>query len=196
VAGRARAGCHRDDRERLVDFVQVDVAGRPAELGVQLLHRADRRGGEPAGFLRMRCVAENDREWRKPSLLGNRAPHQNQCGRAIGNRARVGGGDGSILAKRRLESRDFCRVGLARLLVGLDHDVTLAARYRDRRDLPLERTVLIRAERARQRSQRKFVLSLARKRVFVGALLGEYAHQLAFVVGVFETVRTWSAIVP
>ena len=42
---------HGDDREGLVDLVEVDLPCAPAGLLEELLHRAHGRGGEPAGLL-------------------------------------------------------------------------------------------------------------------------------------------------
>ena len=155
---------HRHDRERLVDLEEVDVLRRPAGLPVQLLDRADRRRREEPRLLRVRRVRDDHRERREPALLGRRAAHQHQRRRAVGDRARVRRGHRAVLAKRRLQRRHLVGRRLRRLLVLVDHDVALAARHRDRRDLPRERAVVVRGERARERRQRECVLRLARER--------------------------------
>ena len=55
-------GGHRHDRERFVDFVQIDVLGAPAEPLQCLLDRADGRRREPLRLLSVARVGENARQ--------------------------------------------------------------------------------------------------------------------------------------
>ena len=76
---------HRDDRERLVDFEQIDISDFPADVLQELVHRADRRGREPFRLLRMRRVADDARERLEAALLCLVGAHQHGGCRAVGN---------------------------------------------------------------------------------------------------------------
>ncbi|KGC57475.1 acetyl-CoA acetyltransferase domain protein [Burkholderia mallei] len=180
---------HRDDRERFVDLVQVDLGRAPAVLLEQAPDRADRRRRELRRRLRERRMADDARERREPEPVRRRRAHHHERGRAVGDRRRIRGGHGARLAERGLERRNLLGVRLERLLVARDHRIALLAGHRHGRDFPRERAVLVRPLRARERFDRERVLRVARERVFARAFLGERAHQPALVVGVLEAVE-------
>src|SRR5690349_12976966 len=73
----------RDDRERLVDLVKIDLVMPPADLLQQLLDGADGCRGEPRWFLRVRRVPNNARERTQSVAIGLALAHQDQRGRAV-----------------------------------------------------------------------------------------------------------------
>src|SRR5690606_3814404 len=66
---------HGHHRESLVDLEEVGGAGVPARLRVELLDGADRRGGEPLRFLRMRRVGDEAGDRRAAELLRGGLAH-------------------------------------------------------------------------------------------------------------------------
>ena len=180
---------HRHDGERLVDFVEIHILRRPSGCGQDLRDCTDGRRREERRLLGMCCMRENDGERLEAALLRRGAAHQHQRRRTVRDRARVRGGHGAILAKRRLQRRNLVGRSLGGLLVVADGDLALAARHRHGCNFPREGAVVVRGERARKRRRRKGVLRFARESVGARAFLGEGAHEPSLVVRVFEPVH-------
>ncbi len=113
---------------------------------------------------------------------------QNKGGGAVADGAGVGRGHGTVFGEGRLQVRDFLRLCVARLLVGVDFGVTATARYGYRNNFVAEPTVFDGRQGFLQGTDGKFVHGLAADVVFVSCTLGENAHQAAFV-GVFQAVQ-------
>jgi hypothetical protein len=73
-------------------------ATRPADLLQQLLHGADRGGGEPLRLLRMGGMADDAGERLQAGAPRLVLAHQHQRGGAVGDLGGTGGGDGAVLA--------------------------------------------------------------------------------------------------
>ena len=118
---------HGDDGEGLVDLEQIDLARAPADLVGELPDRADRRGGEPAGLLRMGAMADDGRQRREAELLRLGAAHHHQR-RARRRRSSWNWPPSPCrLRGTRVSARESCRVGLERLLVHV-HDASRPCR--------------------------------------------------------------------
>ena len=180
---------HRDDRKRLVDLEQVDVADAPADLVEQFSDRRDRRGGEPLRLLAVGGVALDLGERLQAVAVGERAARQDQRRGAVG----IGGGgcrrDGAVGAERRLQTGNFGGVDLERMLVIGDHARPCFLGHGDRRDLGLERAAFDRLAGARQRLHRIGVLIGAGELIGLRGGLAEIAHRAAGLVGVFEAIH-------
>ncbi len=120
--------------------------------------------------------------------LGFLGGHQDQRGGAVGDRAGIGGGDGTVLAERRPEARDLLQVGGQRLLVVLHHALALAAGDGDRDDFRRQRAIGDGGLGALERFDGIGVHLLAGHAVLVGGLLGERTHQTAGT-GVLQAVE-------
>ncbi len=179
---------HGDDRERLVDLVEIDLARAPAGALEELGDGADRGGGEPARFLGMRRMPGHQRKRGEAAPLGSGAPHQDQRRGAVGDRARIGRGHRAVLAERGLQGRDLLEVSLEGLLVGLDELLFLAGLDRERRGLPRKPAFLVGFLRSLKGANGELVLGLPRKGVFLRAILGEAPHQAPLVVRILESV--------
>ena len=99
---------HGHGRERLVDLVEIRVAGLPAELGEQRLDRADRSGREPLRLVRVARVAEDARERLEAARFRSALAHDDQRGGAIRDGGGAGGSDRAVLARTRASGRRSC----------------------------------------------------------------------------------------
>ena len=137
----------------------------------------------------MRAVADDHGKRREAQLGGGRAAHHDQGRRAVGNRARIRRGHGAVLAERRLQGRDLLEIGLEGLLVLLHEALGLPSLHGDRGDLPGEPAVPVCGLSALERCDREFVLIFPGEAVLPRAVLGEAAHQFAFVVSILQPVE-------
>src|SRR6202012_4434323 len=124
--------------ESFVDLEQIDVGGSPAHLLVQLFDRADRGGGEPLRLLRVGGVGQQFGNGLQAHLVGGGLAHHHQRGGTVVDGGRGGGGDGAVFLERRLQRRDFLRLGLQGSFVLVDHGLAGAALDGDGRDFPFE----------------------------------------------------------
>ena len=179
---------HRNDRERFVDFEQVDVADRPADLVEQFSNGRDRRGGEPLRLLAVGRMAPDLGKDRQALAIGERSFCQDQCCRTVGIRRRGRRGNGPIGAERGLEARDLGGIDLQRNLVVADRARTGLFRHRERNDLGLEGAGFHRLACPRQRLHRVGVLVLARELIGFRGGLAEIAHRASDLISVLEAV--------
>ena len=62
---------HRDNRERFINFIQINVVRAPSQLGMQIFDGRYRCGRKPGGFLGKARMADQRRNWFQAVLSGN-----------------------------------------------------------------------------------------------------------------------------
>src|SRR5205807_2357164 len=113
--------------------------------------RVYRRDGEFGRKARVRGVRDDARERLDAALLRLVRRHQrDRCG-AVGNRAGIRSRDRAVLLERGLEARNLLWPGFGGTFVVRDFLRAFFSRDFDWRDLEVERAVLVRLLRARQR---------------------------------------------
>ncbi len=122
-------------------------------------------------------------------MFGFRPPHQHKRGCAVGDGAGVGCCDRAAFAECGLEVRNFFGRGLERELVVRDLALGFAGSYCERDNFRRKSALGAGFLRAGERGEGECVLRFARKGVTLRAILGERAHQTAFVVGIFQAVE-------
>ena len=135
--------CHRDNREGLVDLVEIDLALLPVDAVEQLADGAHRRRGEPGRRLREGRMAANDRERLQaapirlaPDASGTRAAAPSEIEEEL---AAV---TVPLSRKAGFQRRQLLGLRLARLLVVLDTCDAATTRDLDGDRLAGERTAV------------------------------------------------------
>src|SRR6476646_7254139 len=174
--------------ERLVRFDQIEIADVPARLLERCTRSRDRPGPHDCG-VDARMGPGHDPCERRLAALGRLARrHQHDGGSAIIDPGCVGRGDGAVLAERRPQLADPIERGpVLGILVGVDDHVALAGLHRDRGDLILEFSRLLRRLGLVLRPDRKLVLLRPGDLPLARHVLGGVAHVVA-VEGIPETV--------
>ena len=179
-------GGHRNGRECLIDFEQVNLIDTPAGFVQHLTNRAHRRGGKPCRLLRMGCVGNNACKRSDPQFGGLFFGHQYGGGRTVGNLRRSCCSHGAILGKRGTQRWDFFEVATRRLFITIQRGFTSAGLYGHGGNLIREFAVHG-TQRALHGIGSECILLLAGECVLVRASLAIHAHHESFI-GILQTI--------
>jgi hypothetical protein len=120
-------GGHGHHGEGFVDLVEVDLIGRPAGLGQQFLHGADRGGREQRRCMGVGLVADDAGDWRQARASRPARRASAPCAAAPSEiDEELAGVTVPSLREGRLQRRDLFDVDRERAFVLVDDDVTLA----------------------------------------------------------------------
>ena len=122
IEAKVLHGSHRDDRKCFIDLVEINVGGRKPSFFCSASIARYWRGGKPFRLLCKAAVPKYARQRRETAVHALRLAHHYQRGRAIGNRRRAGGSDGTAITPEcRAQRRDFVDVAIEWFFVLLDH---------------------------------------------------------------------------
>ena len=174
--------------EGLVRFDQVDIVDAPAGLFQRLAARRDRAGAHQRRIDAGRRPRHDARQRLYAAFLGLLARHQDERRGAIIDAGSVARRYRAVSRKGRTQLGEGFRGGaVARILVGIDRDVALAARDDHRDDLVGEPAGFLRRFGLGLAGGGERVLVVARDLPLLGDILCRGAHMVA-VEGVPQAV--------